>query len=294
MNLWQRYISATSISEALQALAAAPGPAFPIAGGTDLLLDLQQGRHSPAQTLVDLNSIDALNAIEVRGDALFIGAAAPLSRIAQDPLVAKHAPALVEACELIGGPQVRNVATLGGNVAHALPAADGTIALLALEAEAEIASLSGTRRVGLHELFLGPGRSALRAAQEILVGFYIALTGAGEASCFKRIMRPQGVALPIINLAAWMQVQAGTVSRARVAVGPGAAVPWRAQAAEEALCGAPVSDETVRRAALALLDHVGFRTSPRRASREYRRHLVEVLFRDSLNSAWQRALGECG
>ena len=95
--------------------------------------------------------------MRTRGRSLFIGAAVPLSHIARHPLVAQHAEALREACELIGGPQVRNVATLGGNVAHALPAADGTIALLALDATAEIASLNGSRRLPVAELFEGQG-----------------------------------------------------------------------------------------------------------------------------------------
>ena len=83
----------------------------------------------------------------------------------------------------VRGPQVRNVATLGGNVAHALPAADGTIALLALNAQAEIAGISGTHCVALAELFLGPGRSVLKHGEELLVGFYLPLIEKGQASC---------------------------------------------------------------------------------------------------------------
>jgi carbon-monoxide dehydrogenase medium subunit len=278
MNLWQRYVCATSVSEALRALASAPGPAFPIAGGTDLLLDLNQGRHSPAHTLVDLNSIDALTAIEARGDHLFIGAAAPLSRIVQNALVLEHAQAIIEACDLIGGPQVRNVATLGGNVAHALPAADGTIALLALNAGAEIASLAGTRRVPMVDMFLGPGKSALRVSE------------ANEASSFKRIMRPQGIALPIINVAIWIKVQRKAIRQVRIAVGPGGPVPWRARAAEQLLVGKSLSEDAVRLALDALLADVGFRSSPRRASSDYRHHLVGTLFRESMTCAWERAL----
>lgn len=290
MNLWQRYVCATSVSEALRALASAPGPAFPIAGGTDLLLDLNQGRHSPAHTLVDLNSIDALTAIEARGDHLFIGAAAPLSRIVQNALVLEHAQAIIEACDLIGGPQVRNVATLGGNVAHALPAADGTIALLALNAGAEIASLAGTRRVPMVDMFLGPGKSALRVSEEILVGFEVPLKKANEASSFKRIMRPQGIALPIINVAIWIKVQRKAIRQVRIAVGPGGPVPWRARAAEQLLVGKSLSEDAVRLALDALLADVGFRSSPRRASSDYRHHLVGTLFRESMTCAWERAL----
>ncbi len=289
MNLWQQYLSPRSIPEAILALTSAPGPVIPIAGGTDLLLDLQQGRHAPVHTLVDLTAVPELTRLEERGGRLFIGAAAPLNRIARDPLVAQHAQALVEACDLVGGPQVRNVATLGGNVAHALPAADGTIALLALDAEAEIASASGSRRVSLSNLFLGPGKSSLKHGEELLVGFYLPLLKPHQASSFKRIMRPQGVALPIINLAIRISRDAETVTEIRIAVGPGAAIPWRAEQAEQELIGKPFSEPSIDAAQEALLAHVGFRSSPRRASAEYRRHLVGALFRDTLNAAWQRA-----
>lgn len=288
MNLWKQYLRPKSLSDAIVALTSAPGPAIPIAGGTDLMLDLEQGRHSPAHTLVDLTSVAEMVVVEQRGNVLFIGAAVPLSRIARDPLVARNAACLVEACNLIGGPQVRNVATLGGNVAHALPAADGTIALLALGASAEIAGPTGDRQVPLGELFIGPGRSALKPSEELLVGFHIPMQGANEASCFKRVMRPQGVALPIINLAVWLQRQDAAISSIRICVGPGASIPWRAEAAELALIGQPMSDQAVKSALDLLLAKIGFRTSPRRASAEYRRHLVTALFKDTMTAAWKR------
>ena len=131
MNLWQEYLRPATVSEALQALHRAPGPACVIAGGTDLMLDLQQGRHAPVHTLVDLNSVQEMMALELRGGELFIGAAVPVNHIVRNVLIRSHALALLEASDLIGGPQVRNMATLGGNVAHALPAADATIALTA-------------------------------------------------------------------------------------------------------------------------------------------------------------------
>src|SRR5512134_2880150 len=144
MNLWQEYLRPTNLSQALKAFAEASGPILPIAGGTDLLLDMEQGRHAPVHTLLDVTSIEEMTALDVRGDELFVGAAVPVNRIVHDPLVITHARALTEACNLIAGPQVRNVATLGGSVAHALPAADGTIALLALNAVTEVAGSSGT------------------------------------------------------------------------------------------------------------------------------------------------------
>ncbi len=290
MAHWQHFLRPTHLAEALHMLSTAPRPVAPLAGGTDLLLDLEQGRHPPLQTLLDVTGIRELQALEVRGDRLFIGAAVPLNRITRDPQVGAHAQALIEAGNLIAGPQVRNVATLGGNVAHALPAADGTIALLALGAEAEVASLSASRRLPLSELFQGPGKSSLRQGEELLVGFYLPLRKEGQASCFKRIMRPQGVALPILNCAIWLARRGERVDEIRIAVGPGAAIPFRARHAEATLCGHPLTEETFARSLQALLAEVHFRSSPQRASAEYRQHLIRPLYRDVLFTAWQRAI----
>jgi CO/xanthine dehydrogenase FAD-binding subunit len=253
------------------------------------LLDLEQGRHSPVRTLLDVTSIQEMTALEVRDEQLFVGAAVPVNQIVLNPLVCAHAQALTEACNLIAGPQVRNVATLGGNVAHALPAADGTIALLALNAQAEVAGVTGIRRVPFKELFLGPGKSALKHGQELLVGFYLSLSKSGQASCFKRIMRPQGVALPIINLAVWLERDIDLIRQIRIAVGPGGPTPWSGTEAEKVLIGKPLNDETLNAALEALLAQVGFRSSARRASADYRRHIVTGLFRDVLETAWDRA-----
>jgi len=289
MNLWQKYIRPTSVSEAVQALQTAPGPVIPIAGGTDLLLDLKQGRHSPIHTLIDLTSVPEMTALELREDELFIGAAVPVNRVALDPLVGIHAQALVEACNLIAGPQVRNTATLGGNVAHALPAADGTIALTALDAQAEIAGISGSRRVPFTSLFLGPGKSAIKKGEELIVGFYLFQITKGQASCFKRIMRPQGVALPILNCAVWLEREKDVVRDIHIAVGPGGATPFRATQAEMALRGQSFNEDSINRTVEEMLAQAQFRSSARRATAEYRRHIVIGLFKDTLDTAWERA-----
>lgn len=307
MNLWQEYKRPASVAEAIHDLTSASGPAMPIAGGTDLLLDLKQGRHAPVHTLIDLTFIPEMTALELRGDELFVGAAVAVNRVALDTLVGTHAQALVEACNLIGGPQVRNVATLGGNVAHALPAADGTIALLALDAQAEVAGVSGTRRMPLTSLFLGPGKTAINKSAELIVGFYISThktlkvfakhsrsetVGAETfrvSSCFKRIMRPQGLALPILNCAVWLEREKDIVKDIHIAVGPGGATPFRATEAENALRGQPLNEETFNRTLESLLAQAHFRTSARRASADYRKHVIGGLFKDVLDSAWQRA-----
>ena len=289
MNLWQNYIRPESIREALSVIVSAPGPSCFMAGGTDLMLDLQQGRHAPVHTLVDITTIPELTTLEIRGQELFIGAAVPLSHIACSSLVEENARALVEACNLIGGPQVRNIATLGGNVAHALPAADGTIALMALNAQAEIADLEKRRVVPLSNLFVGPGQSALKTGQELLVGFTVTVRNPNQGSAFKRIMRAQGIALPILNLSVWLERQADLIVDVRVAAGPSGPTPRRIPPLEDFLRSRVFNPGTCSQALEVLLDNVHFRTSPYRASSGYRQQLAEVLLIDTLNIAWQRA-----
>lgn len=295
MPLWKHYQIPLSINDALQGLLNAPGPARLVAGGTDFLLDLQQGRHPPVDTLVDVTCIPELLEIEERSGNLFIGAAVPLNKVVISNLVNEHSQALVEACALIGGPQVRNSATLGGNVAHALPAADGTIALLALGARAEVANNLGLTTVPIEDLFVGPGRSNLLPQRDLLVGFYLSLKKKGTASAFKRVMRPQGVALPIINLAVWLHrkndpTSGDKIEDIRISVGPGGPVPTRAIATEDFLRSQTITEQVLVESMEILLREVHFRTSPYRATSGYRQKLAKVIFRDVLITAWMRAL----
>lgn len=289
MHLWQEFRQPISISEAIEDLINAPAPVVPIAGGTDLLLEMRQGRHEVANTLIDLTRVPEMNVIEERGDSLYIGACVPVSQILASTLVNNNAEALIEACDLIAGPQVRNTATLGGNVAHALPAADGTIALAALGASAEIANRGGLRKLPFLELFLGPGKSAIDKTSELIAGFYIPLSNKGQASAFKRIMRPQGVALPILNCAVWLEGDERTVKDVRIAIGPGGPTPFRATAAEALMKNKILDEELIREAVKKVLEQGSFRTSPRRATSEYRKHIVAGLFADTLNQAWERS-----
>jgi carbon-monoxide dehydrogenase medium subunit len=291
MNLWKQYHNAQSVSDALQALADAPGEAILIAGGTDLMLDLQQGNHPPVHTLVDVTDVPEMTMLEIRDGEIFVGASVPHSRITNSDLVREHAPALATACGLIGGPQVRNTATLGGNVGHALPAADGTIALISLDAFAEVASLGERRRVPLEELFAGPGKSTLDPCGELLVGFYLPLREPNQSSAFKRVMRPQGVAIAILNNAVWLAREDDMISDVRIALGPSGPVPRRLRAAEDSLKGQPISRTGIGRAIDIVLEEGNFRTSRHRATQIYRHKMAGVLLEDTLTEAWQDAGG---
>jgi carbon-monoxide dehydrogenase medium subunit len=282
--MWKTYLLPESLDEALRLLREARGRARVIAGGTDLLLDLQQGRHPPVHQLIDVTRIPELLRLEADGRWIYLGAAVTHRRIVDSPLLQDEAACLVQACGVIGGPQVRNVATIGGNVAHALPAGDGTIALLALGAEAELAGAEGRRWHALGQLFKGPGQPAFDPGGEILVQFRFPRRGPGERSAFDRIMRPQGVAIAILNMALWLRLQEGqAIEDVRLAVGPAGPVPFRAHETENFLRGRVLKAETIAAATQVLAGEARLRTSRHRATAAYRRHLLGVLLQRLLD-----------
>jgi carbon-monoxide dehydrogenase medium subunit len=287
--LWEHYHLPTTVESALDYLARYAGAARVVAGGTDLLLEMQQGRKPPVRALVDVTHIPELNFLGQAGEFVHIGAGVTHTAIIQSPILVSYATCLIESCGVIGGPQVRNVATLGGNVAHALPAGDGTLSLVALDAEAEVASLRGREWQPILSLYKGPGKTAL-GPDELIVRFRFRGTTRGEGSAFKRIMRPQGVALPILGLAAWVRVGDGVIEAARLALGPAGPAPLRARQAEAFLVGqAPAALPTLQVAEL-VLGEAQLRTSAHRATAEYRRELILPLVERALPLAVQRAL----
>jgi len=293
MSYWRNYHMPDSVAAALDLLAAADGQATVLAGGTDLLLEIQQGRKAQVDTLVDVTRIPEMREITLAGDWVTIGAAVTHSEIVESALLREQAACLVESCGVIGGPQVRNVATLGGNVAHALPGGDGTLALVALQAEAEVATraASGVRCAWhpLLSLFKGPGESAVDRTREVIVRFRLPRAAPGEGSAFQRIMRPQGVALPILGMAVWLQVDGHVVDAVRIALGPAGPTPLRARQAERYLTGIPLVEGVVSQVADLIAADARLRSSKHRASSEYRRELVEVLLRRTSGLALQRA-----
>jgi CO/xanthine dehydrogenase FAD-binding subunit len=289
---WETYYQPERIDQALAALDKAAGRGRVIAGGTDLLLDIQQGRQPPVEVLVDVARIEEMRRIEIDGDLARIGAAVPHATIVGHPVLQERAEALTEACGLIGGPQVRVVATLGGNVAHALPAGDGTIALLALDARAELASSSGRQLIPMAQLFAGPGETTFDRSREILTGFRVPLTTGAEASGFLRVMRPQGVAIAILNMAAWVRLSTGGVIEAiRIACGPAGPVPFRCTQTETAALGQAAGSLEWDRIISAFAEETRFRTSSHRATADYRRHLGRILLERLLNKVLDRCVG---
>jgi carbon-monoxide dehydrogenase medium subunit len=287
---WNNYHMPHTIEEAVQWLNHYDGRAQVIGGGTDLLLEIQQGLRPAVEAMIDPSHITGLDRIAMDDEYITIGCAVTHTQIVRDEVIIRHGTCLVEGCGVIGGPQVRNVATLAGNVAHALPAGDGTIGLLALGGEIEVADANGSNWMALQDAFLGPGKSAIDHHRALLTRLRFRPTGPREASAFTRVMRPQGVALPMISMAVRLQLDnSDIITAARVSLGPAGPVPHLAEAAMEVLTGGPAVTEQFEQAAEAVLDSVTLRTSKYRATQEYRVQMIRTQLPLILARAAERA-----
>ena len=291
-NRWHNYYTPRSVAEAVDTLQRYDGQARVVGGGTDLLVEIRRGLHRPVEALVDVSRIPGMDKIDVEGKHIVIGCGVTHSQIVRDARIIEYGTSLSESCSVIGGPQVRNVGTLAGNVAHALPAGDGTIGLLALGGEIEIAAADGTRWIPMQESFRAPGKSFIDRHREVLTRLRFKPTGPGEGSAHHRVMRPQGLCLPIISMAVRLQLEDDdTIGNARISMGPVGPVPFLAEAAMEVLVGNIASSDLFDKTAEAALASVTLRSSKYRASQEYREQMVRTYLPTILKRAAERARG---
>ncbi len=287
-----KYHAPATIAEAIAVLRDYDGRARVVGGGTDFLVETRRGLRRSCEAIVDATRIDGLDSISEEDGFIVIGCGVTHSRIVDDDRIGRFGACLVESCGVIGGPQVRNVGTLAGNVAHALPAGDGTIGLLALGGDVEIASAEGTRWMPARDTFVGPGRSTIDRHREVLTRLRFSPTGTREGSAFHRVMRPQGLCLPIVSMAARVGLGGdGSISAASISMGPVGPVPWVAEPAAAVLIGGPATRTQYDRAVDAVLDSVTLRASKYRATEEYRIEMIRTFLPLILERAVSRAGG---
>jgi CO/xanthine dehydrogenase FAD-binding subunit len=284
--MWQAYEMPTSVDKALAILARCGGQAQLIAGGTDLIIELQEGKHS-VECLVDVTRIPGLDRIERRGDWIVIGANVTFRQVKESPLLQEHARVLPEAAATVGALQIQTVATLAGNLVSALPAADGSVALVALDAEAEIADLEGRAWRPVSELFLGPGQSAVDPRRQMVTAIRFPLPDGQHGSAWERIGRRRALVLPILNCAVSLALDGDGqhFGWARIGLGPVSPVPFRARETEAFLAGKPATATTIAQAGEMAAGEAKPRTSLLRASKEYRTEVLQVLVRQGLERA---------
>lgn len=279
------YLIPETLAEALSMLKGKDTPSRIVAGATDLFLQEMPKRLVDISVLAELLEIDEINS------CLVIGAAVTHARAAASGLVREKASALAEACLQVGSPQVRNIATLGGNVVNAAPAADAAVALVALGARAVLVAPDGTEREeAVDRLYAGYNCSALDSCSELLARFVIEPCLQGEGSAFRRFAARKALALPMANAAVRLKIKEGRVVNLSLVAAPVGPAPTRLSRTEDAICGRPAGEDTWLLAAETATREVEVRGSLLRCSATYRRHLLGILIGDALRAAARQAM----
>ncbi len=277
-----------SVDEALRVLSERGSEAKLLAGGTDLLPQLKNGLLKPAW-VVDLSGVERVRTLRSDSGGLRVGAAVSARTLERDATTQKTYTSLAESGALVGSVQIRNLATLGGNLCNAAPSADMAPPLLALDAEAVIAGPRGERRVPITDFFSGVRRTVL-SPDEILLEIVIPAPGPRSGGHYLRHTPRRELDIAVVGVASQLTLSNGVCSKARIALAAVAPVPLRAREAEQLLEGKPVTPEGIERAAEMAVG-AARPISDQRGSADYRLHLVRVLTRRTLRTALARAGG---
>jgi len=261
-----------TLSEALEMLAA--GGVKPIAGGTNVIVELRGGRRY--ETLMDVCRLSELRGIHRENGHIVIGGGTTMAELLADPLIAEYGSPLREAAATLGSPLVRNRATVAGNLVDASPAADTAPPLLVLGAEVVLMSRTVTRRVPLEKFFVGPNETLIRP-QELLVAIRWPVPPPRSQGTFHKIGLRQALACSVVTVAVSVERdENGDCREVHIALGSVAPTPIRARAAEEVLCGQTLTEALIAKAAHLSAEA----TQPIddvRSTAAYRRRMAGVL-----------------
>ncbi len=287
----KEYHRPRDLARAVEILSTHGSKARVIAGGTDIL-PLRPGAKQvdTIDHLVDISNLD-LNYIKEDDNYIRIGAATPINTVGAFPLfLSEPYQALSEAADSHSTPTIKNRATVGGNLCNSSPCADLALPLLVLDSLLIAAGAGGEREIPIARFFKGANYMALEAGeilQEIRIPQYSKITG----SAFFKLRRQQtAVDMAVVNVAALLTVDTGRCRDVRIALGAVAPVPLRAEKAEAVLAGAEVNRKVIHKAAATAVEDVR-PISDVRASADYRRNMVPVLVRRSLEACLQRCCG---
>lgn len=273
------YLAPLTIEEAAEALADGRGTV--LAGGTDLMLQSANGRTPYRGRLVNVRRINEMRGIEIGDKQVRIGALTTVTEILNHLDLAKAVPVLRQTADKFASDQIRNMATVGGNICNASPAGDMIIPLLALDAKVELASWDGskakTREVALEKFFTGPGKT-VKEAGELLTAVTFARPAEGHRIRFAKSGPRPALEISTVSAAFAATCKDGVTSNIRIVLGAVAATPTRARAAEKLMEGAECSGELAAEAAKAAAGEIS-PIDDVRASAWYRTHLTEVFVR---------------
>ena len=278
------YKTPNTIGEAIDLLWMADGKAKIIAGGTDLMIGLRKGDHTP-QLIIDITRIEELRKIEEKNGAISIGAAVTHAEITSSPLITRYAKVLSDAASEIGSPQIRNLGTIGGNIINASPAADTIPPLLVLNAIGRVISREGEKEVPLPQLFKGPYGTNLNP-HELLVQIRFPKLPSGMRSGFIRLARRDAMAIARMSVAIVLEMEKRKkqIKDIRIAAGSVTPTPRRFSEVEDLLRGKSPNEETLQKASLKVSETMINRTGIR-PSTSYKRPVIEALFIRAMRKA---------
>jgi CO/xanthine dehydrogenase FAD-binding subunit len=259
---------AKSLREAYSLLAERKGAVTVIAGGTDLMV-LMNARSLDAREFLDIWRVDELRGITVEGELVRIGALTTYTELIRSPLIQEHVPSLVAASRTIGAIQIQNRGTVGGNVVNASPAGDSLPVLAAYDAEVELGSLRGTRRVAFNQFYTGYRRTVLEP-DELLLSVWIPRLKSGERDFFWKVGTRRAQAISKVVMAAKAKAIGGLVESIKIGIGSVAPTVIRAPRTESLLEGARLTKESIEQARESISREVTPITDLR-SSEHYRR-----------------------
>ena len=271
------YLMAATLAEALEFLDK--GNSRVIAGGTDLFIDLNEGKTN-STSFVDISNIKELEQISESEEFLEVGSCCIFSEIEKNPLVLKFAPSLAKAASEVGSPQIRNTGTIGGNIVNAMPAADGATALMGLKAKVEVVSKSGNREVSLEDCYVGIGKSVIDPTREIITKILIPKCGPNRKAVFKRMALRKSLALPVVACSVLLEFNGNIIKDLHVVAAPAGTRPWYDTDIESKAIDKKLSAELLNSICEEAAAKAPFRDSPSRCSAKYKHLLAEALLKD--------------
>ncbi|SHH13730.1 FAD binding domain-containing protein [Pollutimonas bauzanensis] len=284
------YLVPYSIEEAVAFRGKYGNAAQFISGGTEIVPMITRGKIQQG-FLIELTALADLAVLERHDGGLRIGAAVPLSRLAQSTLVRERWSALAEASASIREPQVRNRGTIGGNVAHGVPSADLVPALLAFGARVKVQGPKAEREMDLEKFLLGPYRTALEA-DELVVEILLPEPEQALGSAFFKLTKFGGSGLSVATVAAAVSTRDGVVASARITFGSAGPIPCRVPAAEEFLKGKRPGDEVLAQVGALVSAAAEPREGSIRASPMHRRRVLKPLAERAVALAVRRSSGQ--
>jgi xanthine dehydrogenase FAD-binding subunit len=285
------YEEAGSVQEAIALLQDNP-KAMLIAGGSDVLIKLHEGRIHDAH-LISIHGIAGLSGVSMTSDGtIAIGSGTSFSQITKHPIIQQHIAVLGEAVDMAGGPQIRNIGTIGGNICNGVTSADSAATLFALNAKLEIQGAAGIRRIAIEDFYQGPGKVALQHAEVLTTILITPENYQGYGGHYIKYAMRNAMDIATLGCVVLCKLQdSARIADSRLALGVAGPIPLRCARTEELAKGQTFTADLLENLGKSARTEVNPRTSWR-ASKEFRMQLVEELSKRAFRQAFSNAGGE--